>query len=710
MSALLVTTLGQSWAVVPELYGFTNPADLDLYACSPDLQEICKLREDFAIKPVSEIWVVTTEGTCGRNLLAHWAAKLPSAPTLRIWVADGVEELRTAQECRSMAELIYRVVLLAREHTASGHLYLSLAGGRKTMSADMQQAARVFGCDALLHVAMGVPTPGLKDAVPPIFLQRLTVEDARELMPLVVAAPVFRSPVILVQGGLKSADYSLPLATPLARLQCEPALLLEVERRERESRNLLFHFAADLGRRETQSSFRALYAQDPDLIERLHSSRIGVDASRQAADLAWLRSLPKAELHCHLGGILSPAEMVRVAQAAASGVRHFRRASLEFDAWLGRCEQAVAHGDLHMLEKLTAQRDFRGLRTRFAGVREPYAVAGFLGCFEWQPAFLDELIYGQRRSPEHLCGAGIEAYERLGDLQGSGLLQCEETLRATCRILAEQCKRNLITYLELRCSPANYTRGGLEAGSVVEVLLDGIEGIEHCAVRLIFIASRHRDVREAQIQVELALELLDTSERFCSRFVGFDLAGDEAASSPKDMREVFMPMLARCQHLTIHAGETADAESIWQAVYHLSADRIGHGLTLRDRSDLMGRFTDRRIGIEMCPSSNFQIVGYRDYLLGIDGASIADYPLRTYLDRGLRVTLNTDNPGISRTTLSNEYSKAAAMTLGGLSRWEVLQLVRNGFRAAFCAPATRRERLLDAEQQIVESLLAEPVT
>ncbi|HHM12545.1 MAG TPA: hypothetical protein ENJ16_03265 [Planctomycetaceae bacterium] len=71
-------------------------------------------------------------------------------------------------------------------------------------------------------------------------------------------------------------------------------------------------------------------------------------------------------------------------------------------------------------------------------------------------------------------------------------------------------------------------------------------------------------------------------------------------------------------------------------------------------------------------------------------------------DGGRDVTINTDNRGISRTTLSREYLRAAAMMPKGLTRWQVLQLVRNGFRAAFCDYQTRQQLMRDAETEIVK--------
>ena len=112
--------------------------------------------------------------------------------------------------------------------------------------------------------------------------------------------------------------------------------------------------------------------------------------------------------------------------------------------------------------------------------------------------------------------------------------------------------------------------------------------------------------------IQLALDL---HQRASSRLVAFDLAGNEQKQTPAAIREDFLPLLERCLQITIHAGETASAESIWEAAHHLQADRIGHGLKLGDHLELLRRFIDRKIAVEMCPSSNQQIVGFQDAFL-----------------------------------------------------------------------------------------------
>ncbi len=154
-------------------------------------------------------------------------------------------------------------------------------------------------------------------------------------------------------------------------------------------------------------------------------------------------------------------------------------------------------------------------------------------------------------------------------------------------------------------------------------------------------------------------------------------------------------------HITIHAGENVDVKSIWEAVYHLNAERIGHGLTLMENPELMKRFIDKNIAVEMCPSSNFQIVGYRDnYLPQTQAQKI--YPLKAYLNEGIKVTVNTDNPGISRTNLTQELHRAARLTPDGLCLWDVLKIVRNGFKASFVDRIDRNRMLRKAERKVIQ--------
>jgi adenosine deaminase len=695
--AILISTFGGNWQVVAELYGFTNPADLPLYEHAPYAAELREMRSRHRIEPVTGIWLITTEGTePAWSSLLEWRDALPETrrPELRRWYPQRVTDLFDETDDRRFADLAHRVVLHARRQP--GPVYLSLAGGRKTMSAWLQEAAHHFGCAALIHVVDRFDTPSRESFMklgPSAFARPLARHLVERIRALVTVGRLEPGAAYV---DLRAEDYPLPPQGP-----CTPgeALIDAVESLGRRAQSLLSNYALQISRDEPAGGFRALYALPARMVQTLRAERVGADPARVQADLDWLRRLPKAELHCHLGGILSPAELVEVAQSEAERVAEYRRGVPAFAAGLQRLEAPVKEQDLAALRALLGATGFKGLRRRWAQVPEPLGVCGFLQAFAGHEELLAALVYGELTGAARFCGVGIERYEALGDLQGSGLLQSEATLAAALGVLGRQCAEQSIRYLELRCSPLNYTRGDLDPRAVVAALLDGLDRLAGCDARLILIGSRHGKPEILRRHVDLAVTFAAADERFARRFVGFDLAGAEHAAQPAEFRDAFRPLHEQVTRVTIHAGEGLPADSIWQAVYELHADRVGHGLTLVDAPELLGRFRDRRIALEMCPSSNFQIVGYRDHLRG--SGPHRSYPLRRYLDEGLHVTVNTDDPGISRTDLGREYLQAAALTPGGLTRWEILRLVRNGFRAAFCDHETRRQRLVAAEEEVM---------
>ncbi|HRR57249.1 MAG TPA: hypothetical protein P5057_09790, partial [Acidobacteriota bacterium] len=138
--SILVATLGESWPVIPEAYSFCNPDRLDLWkSAEPSLREDIQVaRERHQVRPVDEIWIVTT---CGATTAASlqqaqgWldllADRSPDpVPILRAWRSAGIEDPSSYEQCLLMRDLIFRVVLLATEYvTPQGQLLLSLAGG-----------------------------------------------------------------------------------------------------------------------------------------------------------------------------------------------------------------------------------------------------------------------------------------------------------------------------------------------------------------------------------------------------------------------------------------------------------------------------------------------------------------------------------------------------------------------------------------------------
>ena len=189
-ASILLCTLGASWAVIPEIYGFLAPDRLPLYRHHPRLAEFERQRHEHGLAAPGEIWVCTTQGQRTRDGIAAlfaWRDALAAPPVLRIWEAEGTDELASQEECERFRELLLRVCLLAQQRGAGGQVTLSLAGGRKTMSADLQWAGNLLGCRALIHVVGREPLPkSLRDATPTGFAAPLSAEDCGYVMPLIV--------------------------------------------------------------------------------------------------------------------------------------------------------------------------------------------------------------------------------------------------------------------------------------------------------------------------------------------------------------------------------------------------------------------------------------------------------------------------------------------------------------------------------------------
>lgn len=685
---ILLTTLGYTWAVVPELLGFTNPMDFDLYQRHPEKEDIEASRKEFSIPRVTDIWVVTTAAMDAPvHALEAWQRQILPNIGLRVIPCTKVDDLSSTDDCNQMADLIFRAVLHASSQ--ADYLLISLAGGRKTMSADMQRAAFFFGCHALLHVIdRNNAIPRLKEFD---FTSPFNSELADCIMPLVLQRQIPPDRLAAIPDPFDTRIF--PLSTDNHRQE----LLTEINRRQAAASDIFHNFATRILAGE-QTNFRRLYTLSPEQIRQLKDRHIGMDPNLAAQELEWLQALPKADLHCHFGGILNVEEMIEAASAEAENIEAFCRTNPEFHAWNDQIKTAVKHRDTNFLAQQMAGSG-KAMRDKFAQTPEPLTVCAFLRAFEAASNLLDEMIFGDLQDPAAFFAIGIDRYETLGDLQGSGLMQTEAVIRAACRILKRQVRRQHITYLELRCSPLNCTRAGLTGKQVVNILLDELAEDEFCRFQLIFIASRHGTIEKIKQHIALAISLAQDNPVFKDHFSGFDLAGAEAAKKPAELREHFLPLMEQCVQFTIHAGEDEPVENIWEAVYHLSADRIGHGLTLEKNPDLMNRFIDRKIAIELCPSSNFQIVGFQDPVLGRSGKH---YPLKQYLKAGVKVTVNTDDPGMSRTNLSFEYFKAARMAENGLSQWDVLQLIRNSFRAAFAPHKVKGDCLIRTENWIME--------
>jgi adenosine deaminase len=242
-----------------------------------------------------------------------------------------------------------------------------------------------------------------------------------------------------------------------------------------------------------------------------------------------------------------------------------------------------------------------------------------------------------------------------------GVMQSKDALARVAAECAVDLAKDGVVYAEVRFAPELHVEQGLNLHEVVGAVLGGFEaGSAEAAaaghpirVGTLLTAMRHA-ARSSEI-AELAIEYRD------SGVAGFDIAGAEAGFPPTRHLDAFQFMQRANGHFTIHAGEAFGLPSIWEALQWCGADRLGHGVRIVDDIALgpgggaegarLGRLAayvrDKRVPLEMCPSSNVQTGAAQ---------SIADHPIRLLHDLRFRVTVNTDNRLMSGTSMSREFA------------------------------------------------------
>jgi adenosine deaminase len=233
----------------------------------------------------------------------------------------------------------------------------------------------------------------------------------------------------------------------------------------------------------------------------------------------------------------------------------------------------------------------------------------------------------------------------------------------------EDASKEGIDYIELRFSPWFMAEAhGLDPVAVVEAVTDGIRAGERefgIHANQIGILSRHYGPN-------IAYKELNALQHFRDEITGLDLAGDEGNFPGEMFVEHFKIAHDLGWHITIHAGEIAGPESVWQAIRELKAERIGHAVRAVEDPVLLDYLAEHQIGVESSLTSNVQTSTVPDY---------PSHPLRVFLEKGILATINTDDPGISAIDLHYEYDVAAPAA--GLSDDQIRQTQRNALATAF---------------------------
>jgi adenosine deaminase len=335
-----------------------------------------------------------------------------------------------------------------------------------------------------------------------------------------------------------------------------------------------------------------------------------------------------------------------------------------------------------------------------------------------RPATVVELA--ERVGYRHLPSTDVAELARwFREASGSGSLEryletfvhtvaVMQTAEGIARV-AQECAEDLaddgVVYAEVRWAPEQHTDRGLSLEEVVDAALLGFRRGEAAAaergyrIRIGALVTAMRHAARSREIAELAVEYRDRG------VVGFDIAGAEAGFPPTRHLDAFEYLRRENYHFTIHAGEAFGLPSIWEAIQWCGTDRLGHGVRIVDdiqvtqNGPALGRLAqyvrDRRIPLEMCPSSNVQTGA---------AASIRDHPIGLLRRLYFRVTVNTDNRLMSDTSMSREFALLAEAFGYG---WADLQwFTVNAMKSAFI-PFDQRLTLIN---EVIKPRYAELMT
>jgi adenosine deaminase len=275
-----------------------------------------------------------------------------------------------------------------------------------------------------------------------------------------------------------------------------------------------------------------------------------------------------------------------------------------------------------------------------------------------------------------------------------GVMQERDAIIRVAAECAEDLAADGVVYAEVRYAPELSTERGLTLDEVVDANLEGFmlgsaRAAEsgHEIVMKMLVTAMRQAARSVEV-AECAVRWRDAG------VVGFDIAGPEAGYRPTRHLDAFEYIRRENFHITIHAGESFGPPSIWEALQFCGAERLGHGVRIVDdittRSDgsvELGRLAtfvrDRRIPLEMCPTSNVHTGA---------AMSVVEHPIDLLRRLRYRVTVNTDNRLMSGVTLSSEFEALEGAFGIGLGEMEWLTI--NALKSAF-APFDERLRLIN---------------
>jgi aminodeoxyfutalosine deaminase len=264
----------------------------------------------------------------------------------------------------------------------------------------------------------------------------------------------------------------------------------------------------------------------------------------------------------------------------------------------------------------------------------------------------------------------IEVYLSVVDL-----IRTPEDVRLLTYEVARDLARQQVRYAELTITPYSSTRRGIDERAFMAAIEDARKAAEAdfgTALRWCFDIPGEAGLESAEETARLA-----TDDRIRPEgLVSFGLGGPEIGVPRPQFKPYFDRAIAAGLHSVPHAGETTGPQTVWDALVELRAERIGHGTSSAQDPALLAHLAERRVPLEVCPTSNIATRAVR---------SLDEHPIKEFAKAGVLITINSDDPPMFGTDLNNEYAVAARLL--DLDERGLADLARNAVEASFLDPA-----------------------
>ena len=246
-------------------------------------------------------------------------------------------------------------------------------------------------------------------------------------------------------------------------------------------------------------------------------------------------------------------------------------------------------------------------------------------------------------------------------------------------LIAEAVARDLagqnVRYAELFCTPSDFRTRKLETQRILGAIRRGYDKVAGIKLNIIVDFCRNYVVENAARNLEEVNEVKNLG------VLGFTIGGAEEGYPPEPFADVYEKARNLGFHTSAHAGEAAGASSIWGAIRSLKVERIGHGTRIYEDPKLVDYIAEKGVPLEVCPISNVQTRVVN---------SLKEHPVRSYFDRGIIVTINTDDPKMFGNSLAEEY-RALCEELG-FSPQDIQKVILNGIQASWL-PEKEKKKL-----------------